>query len=313
MDAAKIPLISVIIPHLDQLECLEACLLSLEAQTLDRSSFEIIVVDNGSKCGLADLRSRHLDVRFFLESRPGPGPARNLGAAQAAGEIYCFIDADCRAHHNWLSAILSAFNDLGPGTILGGDVQIWREDASAWTGIQAYESIFGYRQQLHVEYYGFSGSGNLAVRKADFCTVGPFKGIEIAEDKEWGNRARAKGLAFKYVPSMIVYHPARPTLRELFTQWDRLIQHALTMERKKKAWRTFWFGRAIAVCGSPLFDVPEVMRSDRIDGFTSRCKALAVLVIVRLYRAWRMITFLWGRRKGIVWNRDVAIDIVERE
>ena len=313
MDAAGSLLISVIIPHLDQLDSLEACLVSLEAQTLDKSLFEIIVVDNGSKCGLEELISRHSLVRLFYEGTPGPGPARNLGAAKAAGEIYCFIDADCRAHRDWLSAALCALNSLPAGTILGGDVQIWREDTRAWTGIQAYESIFGYRQKLHVEYYGFSGSGNLAVRKTDFHRVGPFKGIEIAEDKEWGMRARARGLTFKYISNMIVYHPARPSLRQLCTQWDRLIQHALTMERKRKHWRVFWLGRALAVSGSPLLDVLEVMKSDRIDGLSARFRALAVLIIIRCYRAWRMITVLWGPRRGIVWNRDIAIDIAERE
>ena len=41
-------MISVIIPHLNQPDALEACLSSLEAQTLARDQFEIIVVDNGS-------------------------------------------------------------------------------------------------------------------------------------------------------------------------------------------------------------------------------------------------------------------------
>ena len=42
------PLISVVIPHLNQPEALEACLSSLDTQSLDRNFFEIIVVDNGS-------------------------------------------------------------------------------------------------------------------------------------------------------------------------------------------------------------------------------------------------------------------------
>ena len=37
-------LVSVIIPHFNQPDELEQCLRSLEAQTLERSAFEIIVV-----------------------------------------------------------------------------------------------------------------------------------------------------------------------------------------------------------------------------------------------------------------------------
>ncbi len=44
----KKQLISVIIPHLNQPDGLEACLGSLSSQTLERSAFEVIVVDNGS-------------------------------------------------------------------------------------------------------------------------------------------------------------------------------------------------------------------------------------------------------------------------
>jgi GT2 family glycosyltransferase len=41
-------LVSVIIPHLNQAEELEYCLASLDAQRLERTPFEVIVVDNGS-------------------------------------------------------------------------------------------------------------------------------------------------------------------------------------------------------------------------------------------------------------------------
>jgi glycosyltransferase involved in cell wall biosynthesis len=46
--AISTPAISVIIPHLNQPDGLEACLASLDAQTLERGLFEVIVVDNGS-------------------------------------------------------------------------------------------------------------------------------------------------------------------------------------------------------------------------------------------------------------------------
>jgi cellulose synthase/poly-beta-1,6-N-acetylglucosamine synthase-like glycosyltransferase len=42
------PLISVIVPHLNQPDSLDACLSSLDVQTLGRDRFEVIVVDNGS-------------------------------------------------------------------------------------------------------------------------------------------------------------------------------------------------------------------------------------------------------------------------
>lgn len=307
-DASRKPSISVIIPHLDQPDGLAACLESLRAQTLDRARFEVIVVDNGSTCRPETIVARYPGTRLLNESEPGPGPARNLGVANAAGEILCFIDADCRAHPEWLSAILTALNSLPRNTILGGDVQIWRQNSERWGAIEAFESIFGYRQKLHIEYYGFSGSGNLAVRADDFQKVGPFGGISLAEDKDWGSRARSCGFVFKYIPQMIVFHPARSSLGLLFVQWDRLIQHTLTEARRRKNWRLAWIGRAIAILGSPLFDIIEVFTSDRIDGLLARIKASAILVVIRSYRTWRMLTLLRSSsNRGIVWNRSAPI------
>ena len=100
--AISSPAISVIVPHLNQPEGLEACLASLDAQTLERNLFEVIVVDNGSDFIPEDIITRHSGARLLQEAQPGPGPARNLGSENARGEILAFIDADCRADSEWL-------------------------------------------------------------------------------------------------------------------------------------------------------------------------------------------------------------------
>src|SRR5262245_45090342 len=96
------PLISVVIPHLNQPEALDACLSSLDAQSLARCSFEIIVVDNGSVSKPEKIVANHSGTRLLREFQPGPGPARNCGIRHATGDIIAFIDADCRAHRDWL-------------------------------------------------------------------------------------------------------------------------------------------------------------------------------------------------------------------
>src|SRR3569833_614821 len=98
-------MISIIVPHLNQADALEACLRSLDAQTLSRDLFEVIVVDNGSARLPADIVARHPGVRLLHEPEPGPGPARYAGAAVAKGEMLAFIDADCRAHPDWLNSV----------------------------------------------------------------------------------------------------------------------------------------------------------------------------------------------------------------
>jgi glycosyltransferase involved in cell wall biosynthesis len=297
------PLISVIIPHLNQPEGLEACLDSLNSQSLERARFEVIVVDNGSITVPEDVVARYSGTRLLHESQPGPGPARNRGIQAAAGNILAFIDADCRAHPDWLRSALNILRSLPERTLLGGDVRIWRDDDKSFTAIEAYESVFGYRFKLYIERQGFSGTGNLVVRRADFETIGPFAGIQIAEDIEWGQRARAVGCTFRYVPELIVFHPARQSLQELYVKWDRHIQHFLNMAREKPGWRIRWIARALAVLVSPIVDVARVFTSDRIQGGSARIKASLVLIAIRAHRARKMLS-LMGTSKAVVWNRD---------
>src|SRR5262245_24635369 len=122
------PLITVIIPHLNQSRPLEACLASLDAQRLARACLEVIVVDNGSASSPADVIARHSGVRLLSELQPGPGPARNTGIRNAKGDVLAFLDADCQADPDWLPTILNVFQTRPERTIIGGDVRIQRHD-----------------------------------------------------------------------------------------------------------------------------------------------------------------------------------------
>jgi glycosyltransferase involved in cell wall biosynthesis len=292
--------ISVIIPHLNQPEALDACLTSLEAQSYD-GGIEVIVVDNGSRTLPEDVIARHPSARLLSESRPGPGPARNRGVAASRGDILAFIDADCRAHPDWLRSMVSALASSGPGMALGGDVRIWRADATRASAIEAYESVFAYRFKLYIEKHGYSGTGNLAMRRADFDRVGPFAGIEIAEDMDWGKRALAAGVRCRYAPDMVVYHPARGSMEELYAKWDRQIAHYRRMAEGEKAWRLRWILRALLVFASPIAGAFTVMTSDRVEGL-ERFRAIAVMCAVRVHRAATMLSLLRGERE-LVWNR----------
>jgi glycosyltransferase involved in cell wall biosynthesis len=295
-------MISVIIPHLNQPEALEACLASLDAQIFPRGDFEVVVVDNGSRALPLDVIRRRAGVRLLQERQPGPGPARNAGVAAARGEILAFIDADCRADPRWLDSIARRLPACAPGTALGGDVRIWRENDRQLGAIEAYESVFAYRFKLYIEKHGYSGTGNLAMYRGDFEAVGPFSGIDVAEDMDWGRRARLAGRRFVYVPEMIVFHPARRSLSELCAKWDRQILHYWRMGEGGAAWRLRWALRALLVLASPAVDVATVLASDRISGAGPRFKAIAVMSAVRLHRSAAMLALLGGERR-IAWNR----------
>jgi GT2 family glycosyltransferase len=85
--------ISVVIPACDAEHHLKHSLEALR-QTFDRDDAEIILVDDGSRDGTAELgRSYGLHV-LNTGRRMGPAFARNKGGSVASGDILFFIDAD---------------------------------------------------------------------------------------------------------------------------------------------------------------------------------------------------------------------------
>lgn len=295
--------ISVVIPHLNQRDMLDRCLASMAQGT--RQPDEIVVVDNGSHELPAAVCRRHPGVRLLSESTPGPGPARNTGVAATDGDVVAFIDADCLADAGWIASVETAFRDPA-AAVLGGDVRIAYATPERLTALEAYESIYAYRMDLYIRRDGYTGTGNLAVRRDVLDAVGPFAGIGVAEDRDWGQRATAAGFDLRYVPSMRVYHPARPTFAELARKWDRHLAHFYADAVARPRGRLRWAVRTVAVALSPLGEIPQVVRSDRLSSRRDRVRAFGVVVRIRIYRA-RVMTWLLlggdpGRLTG-AWNQ----------
>lgn len=283
--------ISVVVPHLNQPDFLVRCLQSLQAGAVQPA--QIIVVDNGSAQMPEAICAQFEGVRLLREDTPGPGPARNLGVAHSSGEVLAFIDADCLADPEWLAEATLALADP-EAQVLGGDVRIACTDPARLTALEAYESIYAYRMDRYITREGFTGTGNLVVRRAVLEDVGPFAGLSVAEDRDWGRRATAKGYAIRYVAGMKVYHPARATFEELKQKWDRQMAHDFTDAKARSGGRMRFALKTLAMGLSPLAEGPRVLGSDRIAGLRSRGLAFGTLARIRLYRAGRMAQLVTG-------------------
>ena len=295
--------ISVVIPHLNQPEHLARCLASLHAGA--HLPDEVFVVDNGSKEMPLAICAAYPSVTLLRETTPGPGPARNLGVAAATGDIIAFIDADCLADPHWLAAVAAAMADQ-KAQILGGDVRIALQDPDQITSLEAYESIYAYRMDRYIAREGFTGTGNLAVRSSVLAAVGPFAGLAVAEDRDWGQRATALGYDLRYVPGMKVYHPARPNFADLAIKWDRHTAHNFIAAKAKPLGRLRFAVKTIVMGASPLAEIPRILASDRVTGARNKVLAFACLARIRLYRAKIMTRLLLGGDPGQLsgaWNR----------
>ena len=90
------PLITVIIPVYNILDCLERCVASVCMQTWE--NLEILLVDDGSTDGTGQLCDRLAKrdgrIRVFHKPNGGSSSARNLGIEKANGEWLGFVDSD---------------------------------------------------------------------------------------------------------------------------------------------------------------------------------------------------------------------------
>lgn len=178
--------VSVIMPARDAAATIERSLAALRAQEGD-VSFEVIVVDDGSSDGTAELAESEPGLRVLRQSGAGPAAARNRAAEIARGAALAFTDADCFPEPGWLAAGLNALEraDLVQGAVAPEPVDRPHPFVrSLWVGRES----------------GLYETANLFVHRELFDALGGFEawlkpeiGKELAEDVWFGWRARRAG------------------------------------------------------------------------------------------------------------------------
>ncbi len=277
----SIGLVSVIVPHLDDYDNLDACLTLLGEQSFPSDRTEIIVADNGSSRGLyavrwiVGTRGRVVEV-----AERGAGLARNAGVRASRGEAMAFIDSDCRPDRRWLEEGLA---ELRSADFVGGRVDVLVKDPQRITAVEAFESVFAFQNERYVKGRNFTVTASMFVWRSVFDAVGGFDN-GVPEDRDWCRRARLKGYRIGYAPESTVGHPARRTMPELKRKWRRLTLEWCEAARRDGRGPIFMLAHAWAVLLSIGPHALVVMASKRLTGTRSRILALGVLAQIRAYR-----------------------------
>jgi cellulose synthase/poly-beta-1,6-N-acetylglucosamine synthase-like glycosyltransferase len=212
--------VSVIVPAYNAENIIGRCIESLLRLDFPPDEREIIVVDNNSNDRTKEIVQRY-PVTYVFEPEKGVGAARNRGIHAASGEIIAFTDSDCTVAPDWLRRICDAFDD--PRVIAcGGKV----EPLDPRTIVERY-TVF--RRILDQEKMlesnrpfspPFAITANATFRRNALLQVGAFDSeLRLtADDADLSWRFQWMGFKIVYVPSAIVYHKHRTTLRSLFRQ-----------------------------------------------------------------------------------------------
>lgn len=228
--------ISAIVPVRNGADSIGALLTSLAGQTLDRSLFEVIVVDNASTDGTAEVARRH-GATVVSEPVANRSRARNRGAAAASSRRYAFIDADCVADRTWLEALLANANRA---PLVAGDIRLVTSPLP--NTIERFEALWRFGQESWVG-QGWAATANLLVDADAFDSVG---GLDpswrhVGEDVDFCFRARAAGFDLAYCGEAIVTHAGedrwRPFLKRCFLQGYSVNQAFYRLGAGYRAWR----------------------------------------------------------------------------
>jgi glycosyltransferase involved in cell wall biosynthesis len=291
-DGRTNPLVSVIIPHYNDLENLEGCLDLLLKQSFDPGRFEIVVADNQSAVGLDAVRKVVGDRgRVISAETPGAGPARNSGVAASRGAILAFIDSDCRPDASWLAEGIAALDGYD---VVGGAILVSVADPVHMTATEAFEVVFAFRNDAYVRSKHFTVTASMFTRRATFDSVGEFR-TEVSEDIEWCERAQAKGFSLGYAEKSVVLHPARRDWTELKNKWRRLTRETYMLSRERRVSRLRWLGRAWLVLISIVPHAGIIFASSSLPSAEDRLRAIVILIRIR--------TFRWLEAHRLVFSR----------
>jgi len=229
-------MISVVIPCRDGAGVLAKQLDALLAQ-LTSTEFEIVVADNGSTDGTADLVRSYPDPRVRVVDAgraPGANVARNVGIAAAKGEYILLTDADDVVHAGWIEAYHRAFlggaqavgggldRILGDGTLLARERRLY--PALARKDVFANGTNCGFTRELFSRVHGFDES---------------FKGGADEVDFFW--RVAEAGFMLEFVPEAVVSKVQRADLMSAFSQYRNFGRGEARMLDKFRPW---WLGPA---------------------------------------------------------------------
>jgi glycosyltransferase involved in cell wall biosynthesis len=195
--------LSFVIPAYNEEKTLPATISAIQENVPSTLSFEVIVVDNGSTDGTADV-AINSGARLLSIPEGTIGALRNAAVKVATGSILVFVDADVLLTSDWKRNAPDVLQRVreNPDQITGSRYSV--PDRPGWIERFRYAPLLKGNDS-------YMNSGHLIISRDLFTRLGGFaEELETAEDYEFSMRARSRGIKIVPAPELRVVHLGFP-------------------------------------------------------------------------------------------------------
>jgi glycosyltransferase involved in cell wall biosynthesis len=204
--------ISVVVPTYNNRDVLRRTLEALERQAFPAGEYEILVADDGSTDGTAEMVQEvrgPAPVRYLAQANAGRSAARNLGARAARGRILLFVDSDVwatpgllSAHHRHYPPRARKLGVQGPSPT-HPDARV-----TPFMKVKEITPDLTVRRRRNLSPVHVI-TRNFSVLREEFEGAGGFDERFTGygwEDIELAMRLQSRGVTFEYEPEALAYH-----------------------------------------------------------------------------------------------------------
>jgi|GEM_PF-765221 len=241
----KKPLVSVVIPSYQHARFVGAAVESVLAQTYPH--FELILIDDGSTDGSAEILKGYRDSRihFISQTNAGAHATLNRGMAAAKGDYLAFLNSDDLFPPTKLEVCVSKLEERKNLDVLCGGVNLIDEDgaplpsshktASWYAGAR---SFYDRKQDLIPALFNGNfvmTTSNIFLRRKAAARIGEFRPLKYAHDLDYLVRAadsvsvaidRETGVLYRWhAHNTIQVHPAWVRWEVALILADHLFRH----------------------------------------------------------------------------------------
>jgi O-antigen biosynthesis protein len=210
------PRVSVVVCAYNAADTLEDCLSSLDRLTYP--DYEVILVNDGSRDRTSEIGRAYPRVRVIDTPNAGLSAARNVGLAEATGDIVAYTDADTRVDRDWLSFLVQPFltSDVvgsgGPNVVPADDPPVAQCIARAPGG--PTHVLLDDRIAEHVP------GCNMAFRRDALVAIGGFNPVFLraGDDVDVCWRLQARGWKIGFASAALVWHHHRASVKAYWRQ-----------------------------------------------------------------------------------------------